>query len=125
MTLCYVIKNKDTGLFKHTLRKVYIIFQLLVIGKPNYATTILRQLYIFDIKAIDPVLKDVPLANVLDNLKGQFRTFYKMDLLLKHKNKEFKQFQINCRLFLKKNNDIFWFNDLLVDTLRKVRFSIN
>lgn len=44
----------------------------------------LRQLHIFDTKAVDPVLQEAYLANSFLNLKGQPRTFYEIDLFLKH-----------------------------------------
>lgn len=84
MTLCYSIKNGDTGLLKHALREVCIIFQSTVVGKPKYARAMLRQLHIFDTKAADPVLQEAYLANLLVNPKGQPKTFYEIDLLLEH-----------------------------------------
>ena len=70
MTLCYAIKNRDTGLLKHALREVCIIFQSPVVGKPKYAKAMLRQLHIFDTKAADLVLQKTYLANSLVNPKG-------------------------------------------------------
>lgn len=54
--LCYKIKNGDTSLFRHVIRKVDIIFQTSVVSKPKYAKVMLKQLHIFDIKAVDPIL---------------------------------------------------------------------
>lgn len=39
-----------------------------------------------------PQLQEVYLANALVNPYGLFQTFYKIDLLLKHQNGEFKRF---------------------------------
>lgn len=38
----------------YAMRKVYIIFQALLANKPKYIKTMLKQLHIFDIKAMDP-----------------------------------------------------------------------
>ena len=56
MTLCYAIKNGNTGLLNHALREICIILQSPVLGKPKYARAMLRQVHIFDTKAADPVL---------------------------------------------------------------------
>lgn len=90
MILYYVIKNGNNGFLKYALRKVYIIFQFPVVEKPKYVRAILRQVYIFDTMAIDPVLQESYLANLFINPRGQARIFYEMNLLLKHQNKEFK-----------------------------------
>lgn len=125
MTFCYAIKNGDTGLLKYALRKVCIIFQSPVVGKPKYARMMLKQLHIFNTKAADPVLQEAYLANSLVNPKGQSRTFYEMNLLLEHPNGEFKRFQTDRRSSLQETNDMFRLHALLVDTLRKVKSSIN
>lgn len=70
MTLCYTIKNGDTGFLKYILRKVYIIFQSPVVRKLMYAKTILRKLHIFDTKATNPMLQKIYLANALVNPKS-------------------------------------------------------
>lgn len=92
MTLCYTIKNGDIGLFKYALREICIMFQLPILSKPKYAKTILKQVYIFDIKAADLVFYKTYLANALVNSKDQPSTFYEMNLLLKYQNREFKCF---------------------------------
>ena len=71
MTLCYVIKNGDIGLFKHAMREVYIIFQAPAPSKPKYARAMLRQVHIFDIKAANPILQQTYLANALVNPRGK------------------------------------------------------
>lgn len=63
-------------------------------------------MHIFDTKELDLVLQKAYLANTLINAKGQPRTFYKIDLLLKYQNREFKQFPIDCKSFLQENKDI-------------------
>lgn len=125
MTFCFAIKNGDTSLLKYALREICIISQLPVVEKQKYVRAILKQLHIFDTKAIDPVLQKTYLANSFVNFKGQSRTFYEMDLLLKYQTGEFKRFQIDCRLSLQEINNMFQLHALLVDTLRKIRFSIN
>lgn len=45
--------------------------------------------------------------------------------MLKYQNKEFKQFYADYGLFLEKSDKIFRLYILLLDTLRKIRFSIN
>lgn len=92
MTLCYAIKNGDTGFLKYALTEICIIFQLPVLGKPKYARAILRQIHIFDTKAADLVLQKAYLANALVNFKGQSNIFYEIDLLLEYQNREFKHF---------------------------------
>ena len=125
MTFCYVIKNGNTDFLKHTLRKVCIIFQSSVIGKPKYARAMLRQLHIFDTKSADPVLQEAYLTDSLINFKSQLRTFYKMDLLLEHQNGEFKWFQMDCESSFQETDNTFRLHALSVDTLRKVKSSIN
>lgn len=85
----------------------------------------LRQLHIFDIKAADPVLQKTYLANLFVNPKCQSKTFYEINLLLKYQNGKFKWFQMDCGSSLPKTNDMFQFHTLLVNTLKKVRSSIN
>lgn len=53
MTFCYVIKYGDISLLWHRIKEVIIIFPASVILKPKYLKTVLKQLYIFDIKAIN------------------------------------------------------------------------
>lgn len=69
ITLCYVIKNGDTGLFWYIIREVYIIFQALTTFKPKYARVMLRQLHIIDIKAAALIFQKTYLANAFLNLK--------------------------------------------------------
>lgn len=92
MTFCYAIKNGDISLLKHAMREVYIIFQAPAASKPKYARAMLRQVYIFDIKAADPSFQEGYLANALVNPRGKPKSFYKMDLLLEHQNGKFQQF---------------------------------
>ena len=92
ITLCYAIKNGNMGLFKHAMREVCIILQALAASKPKYARAMLRQVHIFDTKAADPILQEAYLTNAFVNPRGKPQSFYKMDLLLEHQNREFKQF---------------------------------
>ena len=125
MTFCYAIKNGDTGLLKYVFRTICIILQSPVLGKPKYARAMLRQVHIFDIKTADLVLQEAYLANALVNLKGQPGTFYEMDPLLEYQNGEFKRFQSDRSLFLQESNEMFRLHALSVDTLRKIRSSMN
>lgn len=64
-------------------------------------------MYIFDTKVADPMFQEIYLANTLLNSRGWFQIFYKIDLLLTYQNREFKSFQVNQKLFLPVNNEIF------------------
>lgn len=92
MTFYYTIKNRDNGFFKYTLRKICIIFYLLIEAKPKYVRLILKQIHIFDTKANNLMFQKVYLANTFINFKDQPDKFYKIDLFLKQKNKKFKLF---------------------------------
>lgn len=92
MTLCHAIKMGDTGLLRHAMREVFIIFQALAASKPKYARAMLRQIHIINTKAANPILQEAYLANALVNPRGMSHTFYEMDLLLEHQNGEFKRF---------------------------------
>lgn len=70
MTFCYTIKYGDTSLVKYALREICIIFQSPIVKKPKYARAMLKQVHIFDTKAVDLVLQETYLANVLINLKS-------------------------------------------------------
>ena len=56
ITFYYTIKNGDIGLLKHAIREICIIFQVPVASKPKYTRAILRQVHIFDTKAVDSML---------------------------------------------------------------------
>lgn len=56
MTFCYILKNKNISFFIYILKKLYYIFQLLVVEKPKYIKVILKLLHILDIKAKNLVL---------------------------------------------------------------------
>ena len=107
MTLCYTIKNGNMGLLRYALKKLCIIFQTPVACKPKYARTMLRQVHIFDTKVANPIFQKAYLANALINLKEERRTFYKMDLLLEHQNRDFKYFLANCRSSLQESDEMF------------------
>lgn len=85
----------------------------------------LRQVHIFDIKAANPIFQQAYLANALVNSKNKPQSFYKIDLLLEHQNKEFKQFCADRGLSLQENDKMFRLHALLVDALKKVRSFIN
>lgn len=125
MTLCYGIKNGDTGFLKYALREVCIIFQSPVVGKLKYIKIILKQVYSFDTKTADSVPQEAYLANAFVNPKGQPRTFYEMNLLLEYQNGEFKWFQIDYELSLQENDNMFRLHALLVDIFRKIKSLIN
>lgn len=65
------------------------------------------------------------LANTLVNLQDLGYTFYKIDLLFEHWNREFKKFCIDRRSFLQKSDEIFCLHILLVNFLRKVCYFLN
>lgn len=71
------------------------------------------------------MLQKVYNANILVNLQDLSFTFYKIDLLLKYQNREFKHFQTNRRSFLQQIDKIFQLNALLFNTLFKTRQVIN
>lgn len=125
MTLCYSIKHGDIGLLKHAMREICIILQAPSTRKPKYAREMLRQIHIFDTKAADPILQEAYLANALVNPRGLGHTFYEMDLLLEHQNGEFKRFRSDRGSSLQESDEMFRLHALSVDTLRKVRLSLN
>ncbi|MCJ1349198.1 hypothetical protein MMC31_007434 [Peltigera leucophlebia] len=125
MSLCYTIKFGDTGLLRHIIREICIILQAPLSGKPKYARAMLRQIPVFDTEATDPILQEAYLANALVNLRGLPHTFYEMDLLLEHQNGKFKRFRANRRSSLQETDQMFWLHALSVDSLRKVRSSMN
>lgn len=55
MIFCYTIKNSYIGLLKYTIREICIIFQALIALKLKYARAILRQVHIFNTKAVNPI----------------------------------------------------------------------
>lgn len=85
----------------------------------------LKQVHIFDIKADDSVLQEIYLTNAFVNSKEQPGTFYKINLLLKYQNREFKHFGSNYGLSLQEIDKMFRLYALLVYMLRKIRFSMN
>lgn len=52
-------------------------------------------MHIFDTTVANLVFKNTYIINALVNLQSLISTFYKIDLLLKHQNGEFKYFQAN------------------------------
>ena len=125
MTLCYAIKHGDTGLLRHAMREVCLILQAPSASKPKYAREMMRQVHIFDTKAADPILQEAYLANSLVNLRGLPDSFYEMDLLLEHQNGEFKRFRTDRGSSLQESDEMFRLHALSVDTLKKVRTSMN
>lgn len=85
----------------------------------------LWQLHIFDIKTSDPQLQNAYLANALVNTCGLRHIFYKIDLLLKHQNREFKRFQADKRLSLQETDPTFWLHALSITALWNVKQGIN
>lgn len=107
ITVCYAIKNSDISFLKYAMREICIILQVLAASKPKYARAILRQIYIFDTKAANPIFQEAYLANVLVNPKSKPQSFYTMDLLLEHQKREFKQFCTDCGSFLQESDNMF------------------
>lgn len=52
----------------------------------------LKQIYIINTKIIDSIFQDAYLTNILVNQRKMPQIFYKIDLLLEHQNRKFKQF---------------------------------
>lgn len=77
MTLCYIIKHGDTGLFCYIIWEIYIIIQVIAILKPKYIRLILTNI-------VDFILQEVYLINILINFCRLPYTFYKIDLLLEY-----------------------------------------
>lgn len=125
LTLCYAIKFGDIGLLRHAMREVCIIMQAPSAAKPKYARAMLRQLHIFDTNAADPVLQEAYLANSLVNLRGEGNTFYELNLLLEHQNGEFKRFRSDRGSSLQESDELFRLHALSVDSLQKLRRSMN
>ena len=125
LTLCYSIKWGDVGLLKKAMREVTIILQAPSAKKPKYARKMLRQMYILDTAAADPILREAYIANALVNPRGLPFTFYEMDLLLEHQNGEFKRFRSDRGSFLQKTDEMFKLHALSVDALSKVRRVMN
>lgn len=125
MSLCYAIKFGDMDLLCHTIREICIILQAPLPGKPKYARAMLRQIHVFDTEAADPILQEAYLANALVKLRKLPHTFYEMNLLLEHQNSEFKRFRADRGLSLQETDQMFWLYALSVDSLRKIRSSIN
>lgn len=99
ITLCYSIKDGNIGLLKYTMREICIIFQALAAPKPKYAYKMLRQVYMFNTKAADPILQEAYLTNALINLQSLGYTFYETNHLLEHQTENSKGFEIimDCR----------------------------
>lgn len=85
----------------------------------------MRQMHIFDTKAVDLILQEAYLANFLVNLQERLNLFYKIDLLLEHHNGKFKQFRIDNNCLLQESNEMVRLHALSVDTLKKVRNWMN
>lgn len=92
MTLFYIIKYGNISLFQYIIREILVIFQASIAKKLKYAREMIKQVYIFDIKVYDLQLHETYLANALVNLYKLPYTFYKINLLLKYLNEEFKHF---------------------------------
>lgn len=72
MTLYYIINNENISLFLHIIREVGFIFQTSMALKSKYIKTILRKLYIFDIKIANLILQEFYLTNTIINSKKLF-----------------------------------------------------
>lgn len=125
MTFCYTIKYGNISFLRYTLWEVAVIFQVSATKKSKYTKALLRQIYIIDTKAADPIFQETYIANALVNLRGLSQTFYEIDFFLEHQNREFKQFWANRDSSLQESDGLFCFHALLVNILRKVRTSLN
>lgn len=91
----------------------------------KYAREMLCQMHILDTTAVDPVFQRAYIANALVNLRGLPFTFYEMDLLLEHQNKEFKRFRSDHGSSLQETDEMFKLYALSVDALAKIRKVMN
>lgn len=107
------------------MREICIILQAPTIQKPKYVRELLKQVHIFDIIAADPILQEAYLANTLVNPQGLKHIFYEMDIIFEHQNGEFKRFCTNRASSLQESDEMFCLHILLVDSMRKVHFSLN
>ena len=62
MTLCYFIKYDDVEFLSYAIQEICIILQALLANKSKYACKMLRQVYIFDINALDLLLQETYLT---------------------------------------------------------------
>lgn len=85
----------------------------------------LRQLYIIDTVAADPILQQAYLANALVSPQGFASSYYEMDLLLEHQNGAFKRFRSDRGSSLQDTDQTFRQHALSVDALTKVRRVMN
>lgn len=53
ITLSYSIKYSNIGLICHAIQEITVILQALIAKKSKYARTMIKQLYIFDIKTFN------------------------------------------------------------------------
>lgn len=97
----------DVGFLKMVMQEIAIILQVLFVKNPKYVREILCQMYIPDTQVAHPELQNVYIVNTLVNLWGLFFNFYKINLVLKYQNKEFKCFCANRGSFLQKTVKIF------------------
>lgn len=125
MTLYYSITYGDVGFLYHAIQEVRIILQAPLASKPKYAREILRQVYIFDTKAANPLLQEAYLANALVNPKGFLHKFHKMNLLLEHQNGKFKCFCSDRKFSFQESDELFCLHILTIDTLQKLCRSMN
>lgn len=124
-TLCYLMKWRDIGFLRDIIWEITIILQALSAKTLKYAREMLCQMHILDMTLANLVLKSAYIANALVNFWCLSSTFYKMDLLLKHQKKEFKQCWANQDLLLQETDKIFQLHALLVNILSKIRRLIN
>lgn len=90
--LLYAIKHGNIGFFQYVVEEIILILLALAAKKPKYARAMMRPVYLFDIRASDPQLQKAYLANLLVHPHILLHTFYEIDLLLEHQNREFKCF---------------------------------
>lgn len=125
LTFYYFIKWGDVGLLQIALWKICIIFQAPSANKPKYAREMLRQVYILDSNAADLVLYKAYIANALVKPQGLPHTFYEIDLILEHQNRELKRFQADRGSLLQERDEMFKLHLLSMDALSKIRRAMN
>lgn len=125
LTLSYSIKMGNVSFSKMAMQKVAIILQAFSAKKPKYAREMLCQMHILDTKAAYLLLQKAYITNALVNLRGLPFTFYKINLLLEHQNREFKRFWADKGSSLQETNEMFQLHALSVNALSKTRRVIN
>lgn len=126
MTFYYIIKNRDSGLFKYTLRENLYHFAISGIRKAKICkNNIEKDIYLWYKSYWSITLESLSSKHTYKSKRSIENIFYKINLLLKYYIIEFKWFQSNRDLSQQESNKIFWLYTLLINILRKIRSLIN